>query len=261
MNKVYLTGDIHGDAIARFSKRRNPVIYDTLKIDKTDVVVVLGDCGIVDWPKFERQCDYQCNWLNDRPWTTILLYGNHDNYDAIKKYPVVKKFNGHLRQVRRRIFAVDFPTVLTLQGKKCLLIPGAQSHDCSTYFYPWQKREQANCRKKGIFYRTIYENWWPNETIDMSIVQSMRRTHQLDDVEIVMTHECPDFFPHLDMPRVTGQSFLGTLAAQLDSFTTWFHGHMHENIMYKHECKWKSGEYKDFFCLYNSIIDMLPEDE
>lgn len=272
MNKVFVTGDLHGDAISRFSYSKNPPLRET--IQEGDIVVCLGDCGIVDWPGFEKQCNYMLDWLNDKPQTTILLYGNHDNYDAIQKYPVIKKYGGYVRQVRDKVFAVDFPTVLDLNDNKCLLIPGADSHDIWNLFYPWQKDEIRKCRTNRKWYRVVGQSWWPQEKVNEPACSTLlgiysRYVNDYDSdkrkFDYVLTHDCPDFLFKIWNSQdrrvpTEGEEFLGYLATCL-SYKGWWHGHCHEELFAYGDEDFKTTHRQptkphNIACIYHNIYEI-----
>ena len=53
---------------------------------RDDYVLICGDFGGVwsDSPKEHEKLD----WLEDRPFTTLFVDGNHENYDLLEAMPV-----------------------------------------------------------------------------------------------------------------------------------------------------------------------------
>lgn len=81
---IYITGDIHGDP-TRFSKEAFP---EQSKMTKEDYVIVCGDFGLV-WDQMEsRTEEYWLNWLQNKPFTTLFVDGNHENHDRLDAMPV-----------------------------------------------------------------------------------------------------------------------------------------------------------------------------
>lgn len=78
--EIYITGDLHGD-LRRFQPG---IFYEQESLTKEDIVLVAGDFGCV-WYGDERD-DEGLDWLEDRPFTTAFVTGNHENYDALRKY-------------------------------------------------------------------------------------------------------------------------------------------------------------------------------
>ena len=82
--EIYITGDLHGD-LRRFQPE---VFYEQEGLTKEDLVLVAGDFGCV-WHGDERD-DEGLDWLEGRPFTTAFVTGNHENYDALRKYPLAE---------------------------------------------------------------------------------------------------------------------------------------------------------------------------
>ena len=92
---IWVTGDIHGDP-SRLSSRS----FDEQEFfEKQDEIflIILGDFGLV-WNR-EKENSHEkwwLNWLEDKPFTTLFIDGNHENYDRLDKYPV-SEWNGGKR--------------------------------------------------------------------------------------------------------------------------------------------------------------------
>ncbi len=77
---IWVTGDIHGDP-SRLSSRS----FDEQEFfEKQDEIflIILGDFGLV-WNR-EKENSHEkwwLNWLEDKPFTTLFIDGNHENYD------------------------------------------------------------------------------------------------------------------------------------------------------------------------------------
>ena len=75
---IYITGDTHGD-VRRFSTKSFP---EQKEMNKCDYVVVLGDFGLVwDWKGESKHEKNWLDWLEDKPFTTLFIDGNHENND------------------------------------------------------------------------------------------------------------------------------------------------------------------------------------
>lgn len=78
---IFITGDVHGD----FSQFKKEIFYEQAELTKNDHVIITGDFGGV-WdgsPNEQRQLD----WLEDRPFTTLFVSGNHENFDMLAELP------------------------------------------------------------------------------------------------------------------------------------------------------------------------------
>ena len=68
----WVTGDIHGDP-RRFSVDSFP---EQKEMTRDDFVIILGDFGLV-WSNSKEE-KYWLDWLNDKPFTTLFVDGNHE---------------------------------------------------------------------------------------------------------------------------------------------------------------------------------------
>lgn len=78
---IFVTGDTHGD-YTRFNTANFP---EQKAMTKLDYVIICGDFGIWNESNEEK---YWLNWLQDKPFTTLFVDGNHENYDLLNSYPV-----------------------------------------------------------------------------------------------------------------------------------------------------------------------------
>ena len=94
--EIYITGDTHGD----FRRFQPEIFYEQAALTKEDVTLVCGDFGGV-WHGDERD-DEGLGWLEQRPFTTAFVTGNHENYDALRRYPLEEWNGGNIRRIRDR---------------------------------------------------------------------------------------------------------------------------------------------------------------
>jgi calcineurin-like phosphoesterase family protein len=80
--KVYVTGDTH--CPIDIKKLNSENFQEGKTLTKDDVVIILGDFGLLwkDIPDKEEK--YWTNWLNNKPWTTLFVDGNHENHNRLK---------------------------------------------------------------------------------------------------------------------------------------------------------------------------------
>ena len=109
-HRLFLTGDIHRQAdFAKLSFQKFPIQKD---LDRSDIMVVLGDWGAL-WYGDERDNKWINNW-DLKPWTTFVVYGNHDNYSALQKYPIVYKFGAAARKITDNIYVAESGNIYNL---------------------------------------------------------------------------------------------------------------------------------------------------
>ncbi len=81
---IFVTGDVHGDWMRRLNTR---AFFEQkeLGLTKDAYVLILGDFGIWDNSKEEK---HNLDWLESKPFTTLFIDGNHENYDILDALPV-----------------------------------------------------------------------------------------------------------------------------------------------------------------------------
>lgn len=221
---IYITGDIHGDIdIGKLNTRHFP---EQKNLSKNDYLIICGDFGLV-WDGSRRE-NYWRNWLSNKPFTTLWIDGNHENFDMLEKFPTTKKFGGVVREITPSIFHLERGQVLDIDGKTFFVMGGAESHD--------------------KMFRKEHISWWEQE---MPSYQEMERAIETLDnnqwtVDYVLTHCAPrsvqatlsDWYKN--DPLV---SFLERVREDL-KFKHWYFGHYHVDTTI-------GGK---FTALYNKIV-------
>lgn len=277
---IYVTGDTHGHGLNdwsltdgythRLSDKSFPEQKD---MTKDDYVVILGDFGGV-WNviahDFEDEDMYEysneekaLDWLNDRPFTTLFVPGNHENYDRLtgckseellncwlyedlsekekddlrKGYPRKAWHGGYVREIRPSVLMLE-PGVFDIDGKKCFAYGGAQSHDISGgIIKPWKCAGHDDMLS---FYSSCWMNtrifgisWWPQE--QPGDEEELMATEALDGVnnkvDFIFTHT-PAASTQIQLGyegRTRVDRFLEDVKQKVD-FGHWFSGHLHMNL-------------------------------
>lgn len=257
---LYFSGDIHGNPIERFSFKHHPELRE---LTQDDYVFILGDCGVPFYnpdlgfydywtrPGAEKAEHYLLHWLNEKPWTTIFIRGNHDNTDLIKLMPWTKLGHADVRQmcyqevVYDKIYYVDTPQFMYLQGQKLLIIPGAESHDADYIFDyddPLTKGyiktiEKKNANGEDVWYRVNHVSWWEDEGVDQELLHDLIPKIP-QEVDYVLSHapcgkvrefwKFPDR-PAREYPAPSEQIMADEVCGKID-YKLWLHGHFHHHI-------------------------------
>ena len=88
---IYVTGDIHAWIDIRKLKRWPAKSNDTL--------IICGDFGLF-WDALpSREEKYWLEWLHKKPWTTLFVDGNHENFNRLETYPKEEKYHGDRKSV------------------------------------------------------------------------------------------------------------------------------------------------------------------
>ena len=96
---IYITGDCHGNF-----ERFNPSIFpEQNEMTKEDYVIICGDFGGV-WHRDEESKEETMvlDWLDSRPFTTLFVCGNHENFDRLYQYPIEDWHGGKVHKIRRK---------------------------------------------------------------------------------------------------------------------------------------------------------------
>ena len=91
---VFITGDCHGN-FRRFGRRYFP---EQETMDREDYVIVAGDFGGV-WADTPGET-YWLDWLEQRPFTTLFVDGNHENFRRLDTFPSHIWHGGHFHDNR-----------------------------------------------------------------------------------------------------------------------------------------------------------------
>ncbi len=122
---IFITGDTHGD-FTRFSSQNFP---EQQTMTKKDYVIICGDFGGI-WNGSKEE-EYWLDWLDEKPFTTLFVTGNHENYDLLKTYPFQYWNGGRVQRIRPSILHLTRGQIFEISGKTFFTMGGASSHDIS----------------------------------------------------------------------------------------------------------------------------------
>lgn len=202
---IYITGDTHGALdIGKLNTKNFP---EQKQMTKDDFVIVCGDFGFPWGGKYSGEDRYWLKWLEDKPFTTLYVDGNHENYDLLETYPIEEWKGGRIQKLNSSVFHLCRGSVFTLQGKTFLTFGGAKSHD--------------------IAFRIPHRSWWVQE--EPTAAECEAGMAALDAagwrVNYVLTHTAPmSLSPYRDGD--CAEKYLDAVYGRL-SFDRWFCGHFH----------------------------------
>lgn len=162
---IYITGDTHSD-FTRFSVDS---FYEQKEMTNQDenFVIICGDFGGV-WDQEESKNEkWWLDWLENKPFTTLFVDGNHENFDRLYSYPV-KEWNGGLvHEIRPHVLHLMRGQVFTIEDKTFFTFGGASSHDISGGILepddPDFKIKKRELDKYWRPYRVNHVSWWKQE--------------------------------------------------------------------------------------------------
>lgn len=230
---IYITGDIHGEIYPRFGNKTFP---EQKTLTKDDFVIILGDFGL-PWDN-SKEDEYQLKELEARPFTTLFIDGNHENYDLLEQYPV-KEWNGGLvHKISEHILHLMRGQIFTIENKAFFTFGGARSHDIKDGILDgndpdWRKRAKYMIRRGKDQFRVNHWSWWEQETAtkeEMKIGRDNLKKHQFQ-VDYVLTHTPPESIAREQIiyDKDPTAVYLDELKNKI-TFQKWYFGHIHENI-------------------------------
>lgn len=227
---IFVTGDLHGNY--DISKLSSKNWIESKCSTRDDYLIILGDFGLI-WNNTQSKDEkYWLDWLNNKPYTTLFLDGNHENHVILSNYPTIKKFNGEARQIQENIFHLKRGEVYTIDNQKIFIMGGATSIDKA--------------------WRTPWISWWVDE-----IPTREEFHHALDNIEkhkyvdFILSHACPESIKENFLPGIKHdlncpvEKFLDIVKEDLN-YKKWYFGHYHQD---------KQLDNKHI-CLYHKIIQL-----
>ena len=221
MSRIFITGDTHGEVdISKLNSKKFP---QGKNLTRDDYVIICGDFGgIWDGSNTDK---YVLNWYNKKPWTTLFVDGNHENFPLLGQYPVTEWNGGRVHKISDNIYHLMRGQVFVLNGKKFFTFGGASSIDRQ--------------------FRKEYVNWWREELPNQFECRKALETLEANNysVDYVITHCLP-----MDIVKL----FFGEYARQ--DTATKFLQEVYETVDYK---KWFCGHYHTDLEIIDLRIQML----
>lgn len=234
---IYITGDTHAD-FRRFSTDNFP---EQKEMTKDDFVIVCGDFGGV-WCD-NREERYWLNWLNDKPFTTLFVDGNHENFDRLYsgEFETTRFSGGYAHKIHDSIYHLMRGEVFELQNKKFFTFGGASSHDIQDGIlnesdYPSIRELVHDYNKRtrnGEMLRINHVSWWEQELpSDEEIKNGIENLKKNDyKVDYIITHCAPQHVVSTHShgfykPDKLTEYF--NLIDEATDFDAWIFGHYHD---------------------------------
>ena len=250
---IYITGDIHGD-VYRFST--GSLEYLEHKFTEEDFIIICGDFGVI-WDNSKEQA-YDLKWLEEKPFTTLFVTGNHENYDLLEQYPVSEWNGGKIRRINRKVFHLMNGQVFKIDGYTFFTMGGAESHDIRDGILEPDdidfRQKLKELRVRRALFRVNHISWWKQEIPSREEMdEGVRNLERVGwKVDAVLTHCAPTHinnrFGRLYYPENALTDYLEDISKRL-SFRKWFFGHYH------------SDEILDdrYRLLYDLVVDLNDE--
>lgn len=246
---IYITGDCHKD-FSRFTLDNFP---EQEEMTKDDYVIICGDFGGVWWGQKENGKnvdDFDLNWLDDKPFTTLFVDGNHENFDELYQYPVKEWHGGKVHEIRPSVLHLMRGEVFQIGNKKIFSFGGARSHDIQDGIIEWDeegkwKDTAQKWEREHKMFRINHYSWWEQELPSQEEIENAWKSLEKHDykVDYIVTHCCPNkvLFDYIEK-QFRGMTLrkscddYNVLTKLLDEmndkidFEMWFFGHHHDNV-------------------------------
>ena len=209
---IFVTGDTHRKLDIKKLDLDN--FSEQKLLTRNDYLIIAGDFGGV-WTG-DSDDDEVLAYHEDKPYTTLFVAGNHENYDALNKYPVEMWNGGLVHKIRDHVLHLMNGQIFDICGSSFFVMGGATSVD--------------------RIYRIEHETWWPDEEPSEEDYQTAweNLARRGNSVDYILTHTIPEiirrnaFVPMKDFldynSRVEG--FLNDIIRVVD-YKKWFAGHIH----------------------------------
>ena len=215
---LYYVGDFHGD----------PFQYDFSDLKEGDILFQLGDFGILWDEEFTNEEMTNLKKLGNADFETIVILGNHENYDIIETLPITFHYGAECwyyknSDMEKPIYFPKAGEIMGIDGNRILCIRGAESTD-------------KHLRVEGI-------SWWKQEKLSVDEIDNIFEKLQSVNfqVDYVLSHTGPKsivkemmgpFLGYLKSCQVS--QVLEGVYFNLDKerLKGWYFGHFHENIRF-----------------------------
>lgn len=229
---ILVTGDIHGCTdIGKLSAKAN---HAQKLMTKDDFLIIAGDFGLV-WNNDAEDLWWR-KWLDMKPYTTLFIDGNHENFDLLETFEEVEFCGGRAHRIGNSIYHLMRGEMFELQGKKFFTMGGAESHD-------------KEFREIGS---SLWEQELPSETEYAHALETLDKNGWKTDY--ILTHCAPSSVQHEiagklglenEYPDNKLNDFLEDIGQKLD-YKLWFSGHYHTDMTSEIESR--------FNVLFNKIV-------
>ena len=249
---IFITGDCH----AEYGRLNTFNFPEQKEMTRDDYVIVVGDFGY--WTASNKQ-DYQLDWLENKPFTTLFIDGNHEAFRTNRyinlreqhKYkkglydlPVEEWHGGKVHRINEAVLHLMRGQVFDINGLLFFAFGGARSHDiddgildpdeyggADTKAYKAKYKEMW---KKNMMFRVKGFSWWPEEMpSEEEMAEGIRNLAAHDNkVDFILSHEGPASAVALYGNGHLETDVLSQYLQKIDNVTDFrkhIFGHYHDN--------------------------------
>ena len=228
---IYITGDCHGD----YERFKSDIFFECNEMTKDDYVIICGDFGL--WNESKEQ-DERLDWLESRPYTTLWIDGNHENYDLLNTYKTEMWHGGKVHFIRPSVIHLQRGQIFEIQGKTFFTFGGASSHDISGGILEphdpdfFEQLEKA--RRQPRPFRINHVSWWKEELPSEDEMEEGRSNLKKVNhkVDYIVTHCASSSIQAILSFGMYQRDMLTDYLEEIKNmveYQVWFFGHYHDN--------------------------------
>ena len=165
LSMIYVTGDTHAE-VSRFTHMRE------YGLTKDDYLIVAGDFGCIFGLGWKDE--YKLDELEEQPFTTLFIDGNHECFPKIYSYPEEIWNGGRIHRIRSNILHLMRGQVFTIEDQSIFTMGGGYSID--------------------IAFRIPGRSWWPEEMpSEEEYAEALENLKKHGNkVDVIISHAAPD---------------------------------------------------------------------
>lgn len=181
-------------------------------LTKDDYVIIAGDFGLI-WDNTQSNSEkYWLDWLNDKPFTTLFVDGNHENHNRLDLMPIEEWKGGNVHHINKSVIHLMRGQIFQLGEKKVFTFGGATSIDRlhRKVDISWWEREMPSHKEYEDGLNNLYDNF---NTVDYIITHTAPQTLLYRIVHGIVYHD-------------SLQEYLKTIQ-KITEYKQWIFGHLH----------------------------------
>lgn len=244
INKIFVCGDLHGEIDINTLNTTN--FPEQKNLDGVNVVIQCGDFGLV-WANKEihqrmhsiyespsivtsnrersrnKTEKHWLDWLDQKPFYTLFIGGNHENYNQLEKYPLIDFCGGKAAQISAKVFYLQNGYVYDFDGRSFWMFGGATSIDKAWRIegITWWRQEIPEYKQMQFGLDNLRDNNYKvdyiiTHTLPNEIIKYYASNQMSDDFTVKLSVNCPV------------STFLdNVLDVMKDNYIQWYTGHFH----------------------------------
>lgn len=234
MSSIWITGDCHSD----MSRFQPDIFFEQEEMDGTqdeNFMIVCGDFGVCwDYRGSNLAEEMKLDFLEERPFTTLFVDGNHECFERLNAYPEEEWHGGKVHKLSPHVIHLMRGEVFDVLGKKILAFGGAKSHDIKDGILEPDDPRIIDFRMNHKQFRINHQTWWKEEIAnDKEMINCKKNLARNDNyINYVITHDAPaSLLPFINRYFKSDENsrFLENSIRQVAMYDKWFFGHYHRN--------------------------------